>query len=248
MKVATSIPQPVRKGQRVEEVAQHARVARELVEARRGTLGDVVRERPGGLRPQPLRVPVTVQEVVHDLEEEADVLAEGGPQCALVVGRARHLEADAHGRHEQPPCLQPVQLLEIRSVTRDVAVLATDHPERGLRELAGDLQALVGEREPERLGQQRVAGEESDTLSEGDVRTRSAAALVVVVERRQIVVHERERVDELERGSRGKRVLERGAVRLRHGQAEERADALPARLERVAQRLLEAAELRDEAE
>ncbi len=67
---------------------------------------------------------------------------------------------------------------------------------------------LVREREPERLGEERVAGEQRDALAERDVRARASAALVVVVQRGQVVVDERERVHELERGRRGKRVLD----------------------------------------
>ena len=89
----------------------------------------------------------------------------------------------------------------------DVEVLAADHPERRLRELPRRPGRRVREHEPERLDEQRVAGEQRDSLAEGDVRARPAAPLVVVVERRQVVVDERERVDELERGRRRKRGL-----------------------------------------
>ena len=92
---------------------------------------------------------------------------------------------------------------EIGVVSGDVEVLATDHPERRLGELAGDLGPVVGEREPLRLGEQRVSGKQRDCLAEGDVRARSSTALVVVVHRRQVVVDERERVHQLERGGRG---------------------------------------------
>ena len=114
-----------------------------------------------------------------------------------------------HGGDEEAPRLQTVQLLEIGVVARDVAVLAADHPERRVDELARDLGRLVGEREPQRLGEERVAGEERDALAERDVRARPSAPLVVVVQRRQVVVDERERVHELERGGGRKRILDR---------------------------------------
>ena len=79
------------------------------------------------------------------------------------------------------------------------------------------------EREPERLGEQRVAGEERDALAERDVRARPAAALVVVVERRQVVVDERERVHELERRGGRQRRLGLGARAPRRSRGRSRA-------------------------
>ena len=75
-------------------------------------------------------------------------------------------------------------------------------PSVGVRELARDVVRVVREREAERLGEERVAREERDALAERDVRARPTAPLVVVVERGKVVVDERERVHELERGRR----------------------------------------------
>jgi hypothetical protein len=50
-------------------------------------------------------------------------------------------------------------------------------------------------------------------------------------------------VDELERGRSGKRALYAPAARVRDGEAEDGAHTLPSGLERVAQRLVEAAEV-----
>src|SRR6185436_16797242 len=105
-------PSPAPKGQRVEQVVEHARVGAELVEACRGAVGDVVCERPGGLRAEPLRVAVAVEEVVDHLEKEPDVFAEGDPGRMLVLGHTGDVEADADGRDEEPARLQPVQLGE----------------------------------------------------------------------------------------------------------------------------------------
>ena len=88
--------------------------------------------------------------------------------------------------------------------------------------------------------------EQSDALPEGDVRAGATAALVIVVERREVVVHERERVHELEGSCGGKGIVHRCAVRLGHGDAEHRANPLAARLQRVAEHVLEASELRCE--
>ena len=84
------------------------------------------------------------------------------------------------------------------TVDRDVEVLAADHAERRLGELARDVGRRVAQREPKRLGQERVAGQDGDALPEANVGARLPAAQIVVVERRQVVVHEAERVDELE--------------------------------------------------
>ena len=70
-----------------------------------------------------------------------------------------------------------------------------------MRELARDARRGVREREPEGLGEERVAREDADRLAVVRPRRRPAAALCVVVERRQVVVDERERVDELERAA-----------------------------------------------
>ena len=134
-----------------------------------------------------------------------------------------------------------MQRRQIGGVAGDVAVLAADHAERGLRELAADQRRRIGQREPERLGEERVAGQQRGGLAEGDVRGRAAAALVVVVERRQVVVDERERVHELNR-CRGRQHLLRGdTCRLPDRERDHGADALAAGLERIAERLLEAA-------
>ncbi len=146
------------------------------------------------------------------------------------------------------PVLSRCSSSRSRVVARDVAVLAADHPERRVDELAGDAGRLVGQREPQRLGEQRVAGEQRDPLAERDVRARAPAPLVVVVHRRQVVVDEREGVDELERRRRGERVVDRASVRLGDGEAEHGPHALASGLERVAQRLLEPAELGSERE
>ena len=84
---------------------------------------------------------------------------------------------------------------------RDVEVLAADHAERRLGQLARDSGVAYDEREPERLGEQRVAGEDPDRLAVALPGRRLAAPLLVVVERRQVVVDEREGVDELERAA-----------------------------------------------
>ena len=100
---------------------------------------------------------------------------------------------------------------------------------------------VARERERERLGEERVAGEDRRRLAVGRPDARLAAPLGVVVERRQVVVDEREGVHELDRGRRRQRPLELAAGRLGGREAEHRPDALAA--ERVAQRLGERPEV-----
>jgi hypothetical protein len=75
------------------------------------------------------------------------------------------------------------------------------------------------------------------------VGARSAAPLVVVVQRGQVVVDQREGVYELDRRGGGKRIVERSAGGLRDRETEDRPDPLSARLEGVAHRRFEPAEL-----
>ena len=100
-----------------------------------------------------------------------------------------------------------MQRVEVVGLAGDVEVLAADHPERRLGELAADHRRRIGEREPEGLCEQRVAGEERRPSPNATCARRAAAPLVVVVHRRQVVVDERERVHELDRRRRGQAVL-----------------------------------------
>ena len=174
---------------------------------RRARVGRLAGEIARRVDAEPLRVPVAVEDVVDDLEQQPELLAERPPGRLLRLGHPGHPEPEPDRRREQPPRLEPVELGEVGVGARDVEVLAADHPERRLGELARRAGRRVGEREPERLGEQRVAREQRDALAERDVRARPAAPLVVVVERRQIVVDERERVHELDRrGGRQRRL------------------------------------------
>ena len=96
----------------------------------------------------------------------------------------------------------------LRDERLDVDVLAADHAvdAGGGGELADGLEQVGGvagllvEDELERLGVEAVAGEDGDVLAELDVAGGPAAAQVVVVHRREVVVDEAVGVDELERG------------------------------------------------
>ena len=90
-------------------------------------------------------------------------------------------------------------------------VLAADHaPHAGRRDELGErgedaigFAGLALGEEADRLGEQAVAGEDRDVLAVDDVRGRPAAAQLVVVHRRQVVVDQRIGVDELDRRRRG---------------------------------------------
>jgi hypothetical protein len=75
------------------------------------------------------------------------------------------------------------------------------------------------------------------------VRARLAAAQVVVVQRRKVVVDEAEGVDELERASSGQHPGGLVLERLTRRQAKNRPNPLPPAEKRVAERLLQLTEL-----
>ncbi len=137
---------------------------------------------------------------------------------------------------------------EVVAVDHRVEVLAADHPERRLGELARDRRRLVARGEPDRLREQRVAGEDADALPELLPRRGVAAPLLVVVHRRQVVVDERERVDELDRERRRHHLLDRRAESLADRERDHRSHALAADLERVAHGRRLAVQLRPELE
>jgi hypothetical protein len=80
-------------------------------------------------------------------------------------------------------------------------------------------------------------------FAELDVRARLAPSDVVVVEGRQIVVNERERVHELESGCGRQQHLRLGAGGLARGETQNRPHALAARVERVPHRVGQTPEL-----
>ena len=179
-------------------------------------------------------VAVRVEDVVDDLEQEPELLGERAPRRLLRLGQLRRPERHRHRRVEEPPGLEPVDGGEVVALDHRVEVLAADHPERRLRELARDRRRLVARREPHGLREQRVAGEHRRALAELLPRGRIAAPLLVVVHPRQVVVDERERVDELDRERRRHDLVDRRAERLADRERDDRADALAADLERVA--------------
>ena len=128
--------------------------------------------------------------------------------ASLVRGEAGDGGRGRHPGAEEPPGLEAWSRrspsASSLAVAGDVEVLAADHAEGRVGDLARDGRRRIAQREAEGLGEQRVAGEDGDVLAEADVRARLPAPEVVVVERRQVVVHEAEGVHELERAAGGR--------------------------------------------
>ena len=110
-------------------------------------------------------------------------------------------------------------------------------------QLARDVGLRIAQREAKRLGKQGISCQDRHVLAEADVRAGLPAPQIVVVERRQVVVHQAERVHELERARGRKHLVRVTTERLARGQAEHRPDALAATEKRVPQGLFEAPEL-----
>src|SRR4051812_1772840 len=185
-----------------------------------------------------------VEDVVDDLEQDAELGGERGePAWRAAAQQQDALDGDA----DQPARLELVQPPQVVHAPGDVDVLAADHPvDPGGRGELGDrgkqvrgLGALGGEHVAERLGVEAVAGEDRHVLAVDLVVRRAPAAQVVVVHRRQVVVDERVGVDQLERRRERQHVARVAADRTRGRQGEHRPDALAAREQAVAHRLLE---------
>src|SRR5205823_11099476 len=116
------------------------------------------------------------------------------PYTTLFRSRARD-----RGR-EEPARLQAVQRGEIGLAAGDVEVLAADHAERRLDELARHIRRRVRQSEPERLREQRVASQDPHALPALRPRAGPPAPPLVVVQRGETVVDAREVVDERQRG------------------------------------------------
>jgi hypothetical protein len=128
-----------------------------------------------------------------------------------------------------------------------VQELATDHSldsgrpyhlaDRGQN--GAGLALLRAEGQTQRLGEESIAREDRHVLAERHVTGRLAAAQLVVVHGREVVVNQRVGVDHLDRRRDRKDLVGVAAERLRGRERQHRPDALAARQERVAHRLLE---------
>ena len=237
-----------RAGARRRSFTRAARLVRELARALEPVQGDV-RDLAGGLvlpgrLPQLLRRAGGVEDVVDDLEEDAKLVAERPPgrRARSAAGRRRRSRSSrrrgAGGRSSaraavgRPSASRPPSL-------GDVEVLPADHAERRVGELPRDGRRRVAQREPEGLGEERVAGEDGNVLAEAHVRVgcprrRSSSSSAGRSSWTRLNVWTSSSEHPAGRSSSGSR-----AERLAGGQAEHRPDPLAAAEERVPERLLE---------
>jgi len=196
-----------------------------------------------------------VEEVVDDLEHEADGLGIGGDGGEAKIARVEG--GGAHGPHAAGGADQGTGLVdvdeaelldrcEVRGQARaSVPDLARDHGAGGRGEFAEQREAQrglggveLGEpssgfgriegregKEFEGPGEEGVAGEDGQGFAGVFVERGSSTSNVVVVDRGQVVMHERKGVDEFEREARGEGTFAGGAHRFAGVPREQGAEA-----------------------
>jgi hypothetical protein len=193
-------------------------------------------------------VPGHVEDVVDDLEDDSELGREAPERHCGRSAQAFERKHGADRRRDQGARLELVQVAKLDPrIARHVEVLAADHPPHagGVDDLAdrgehvGRFAALLREREPKRLGEEAVAGQDGDVLPEGDVARGLPTAQVVVVHRREVVVDQRVRMDHLDRRAEREDLGRRTPEGLGCGEGEHRPDALATGEQRVAHGLLE---------
>ena len=100
------------------------------------TCRGVHRENTGAFGAVDREITVLVDDVVDDLEQQPELLAELPPRQLVGNRNLGSPQRAPDGCREQPPGLQPVQHREIVHLAVDVEMLAADHAECRLRELA----------------------------------------------------------------------------------------------------------------
>ena len=186
-----------------------------------------------------------VQDVVDDLEQQAEFVGERTERDRNLGLGAGIDDGASHGRCDQAAGLEQVDLTKrvsrFAAVVAQVKELPADHSvdTRGRSEFGDDAESrrrparLPLSDEADGLGEQRVARQDRRVLAERAVARRPPAAQVVVVHRRQVVVDQRVGVDQLKRGRCGKQFFGLVAQALAGRQAQHRPDALAARQQRV---------------
>src|SRR4051794_16468790 len=87
-------------GKAVDDVAQDARVGVDLAEPRPRTVGGLVREASGSVGAVTQDVAVPVEDVVDDLEEQAELFAERTPRALLRLGQLCDPERETNRRRK----------------------------------------------------------------------------------------------------------------------------------------------------
>ena len=196
-----------------------------------------------------------VEDVVNDLKEHTELRSKTTELDCLRFRRREKFQHALDRRGDQPAGLQRVQPAQPvgprGSELLDVQVLAPDHAvdARGAGEQADRaqqrlrLRALLGREVAQRLRVERVAGEDRDVVAVYLVAGRAAAAQVVVVHHREVVMDKRIRVDQLERRRQRHHLVALVADRERGGDRQHRPDPLASRQQRVAHRLRQTGEV-----
>src|SRR3954463_10206394 len=154
------------RGEGVDDVLQHGCVRGDVEEPHAGAFGGLIGETPCAVRAMDDDVAVAVEDVVDDLEQQAELVPEFPPRSLLALGYLGHPQGKPDRRGEKAARLQLVQRRFVRRGAGDVEVLPADHAERRLRELAADMRERKREREPKGLRKQRVTCEHRGRFAE----------------------------------------------------------------------------------
>jgi hypothetical protein len=182
-----------------------------------------------------------IQDVVDDLEREADVVTEVGEGAELGGCAIGAHAAEPDGAAEQGGGLAFVNITKLRdgdvaSFAFEVGHLAGDELEGtgGPGEFEDDVAVGISGPGPalggdlEGLGEQGIAGEDGDPFTEDLVVGEASASIIVVIHGRQVVVDEGVGVDAFHGASQGHGVGRGPPAGLGGGQAEDGAETFSA--------------------
>ena len=190
-----------------------------------------------------------VEDIVDDLERQADVVAEIGERFQMPRVTVGAHAAEPGGTTEQGRGFAFVNVFELAgcdrlALTLEVGDLTGDQFERagGSGQFQNDVAvriarpAFASRGDFKRLREQRVAREDRDAFAEHFVIRQFSAAIIVVVHGRQIVVNQRVGVDALDRAGQRQGVVDGSAAGFRRRQTKGRAHAFAPGEQRVTHR------------
>ena len=161
-----------------------------------------------------------VENVVDDLEREADMVAEIGEGCEFARGTIGAHAAEARGAAEERGGFALVNVFEFRNgnfftLAFEVGDLAGDELERARRvgDFKDDLRCGVAfERRSfggnfKGLGEQPVAGKDGDALAKNFVVGEFAAAIIVIIHRGKVIVNQRVSMNAFDRTGGRERIV-----------------------------------------